>query len=270
MLIDPFGRIVDYLRISITDKCNYRCIYCMPKEGVTLKRHDEILRLEDLAKIAQAGAELGIRKIRLTGGEPLVRKNIVTLIKWLSGISKIQEVVMTTNGSLLTEEFAVALKKAGLGRINISLDTLNPVKFHKYTRLGNIEDVLRGIQSAKKAGLLPIKINMVIFPETSKKEIDEMSSYCESEGFVLQKIMQFSLYDRNDLSNKFHTERPPKCESCNRLRLTADGHIKPCLFSDSEIKVNLNNIEESILKAVASKPKNGTACTRRTMDKIGG
>jgi cyclic pyranopterin phosphate synthase len=130
--------------------------------------------------------------------------------------------------------------------------------------------VLAGVDAAIKAELTPIKINMVILDDTTEKEIETIKTFCEQRGLQLQKIMQFSLYDRADLSRRFGTERPPKCSQCNRLRLTADGFLKPCLFSDNEIKVNFDDIGGSILEAVAKKPENGSSCRNRLMNEIGG
>ncbi len=270
MLRDCFGRAVNYLRVSVTDKCNFRCVYCMPEEGIRLKDSSEILRLEQIAQIAAAGAKLGITQVRITGGEPLVRRNLVQLIRWIAQIPKIEEVVMTTNGVLLDSKTAFALKDAGLGRLNISLDTLRPERFRKTTRCGQLQDTLNGVAAAKAAGLTPIKINMVIFQDTTQFEIDEMLAFCTQEGLTLQKIMQFSLYDRKDNVSNFQTDRPPKCAGCNRLRLTADGYFKPCLLSNNEIKVDMNRIEESILQAVRAKPKCGASCNSRVMSQIGG
>lgn len=270
MLRDCFGRTINYLRVSVTDKCNFRCVYCMPEAGTRLKNHNEILRLEQIAQIAAAGARLGITKVRITGGEPLVRRNLVQLVRWIAQIPKIEEVVMTTNGVLLDLKTALALKEAGLGRLNISLDTLNPDRFQRTTRCGRLQDTLNGIAAAKAAGLTPIKINMVIFKDTAQTEIDEMLSFCKQEDLTLQRILQFSLYDRADLVDNIQAERPPKCMACNRLRLTADGYFKPCLFSDNEIKVDMKKIEACIVQAVRAKPKCGASCNCRTMSQIGG
>ncbi len=229
-----------------------------------------MLRYEEIAEITRVASGLGITRVRLTGGEPLVKRNIETLVQWLAEIPGIREVAMTTNGSLLTPEKAEALKKVGLKRINISLDTLDPVRFAQITRGGCLDDVLRGIAAAHKAGLVPIKINMVVLPETTPSEIQAMQLFCHEHGTELQRIMQFSLHDRDGRNSLMETERPPKCESCNRLRLTADGRLKPCLFSDHEAEIDMNDIASSIREAVASKPKSGAACRNRGMSQIGG
>ncbi len=270
MLLDSYGRKITYLRISVTDKCNYRCTYCMPEKGIALKSYDEILRYEEMEKIVIAAAELGISKIRLTGGEPLVKKNITYLVERISRIDGLSEINMTTNGSLLKPELARALKRAGLTRINISLDTLDKDKFAKITRGGRIKDVFQGIISARDAGLNPVKINMIIFEDTLDEEIDELRDFCRKNDLTLQTIKHFSLYDKKDPAGALTADRPPKCLECNRLRITADGYIKPCLFSSDEIPINMNDIKQSLRSAALAKPENGYRCYNRTMCQIGG
>lgn len=269
MLLDRFNRKIDYLRISVTDRCNQRCVYCMPDERFLHKHPDEILSYEQIEAFVGVAAELGIRKVRLTGGEPLIRKDIEKLVAGLSGIDGIDEVCMTTNGSALLEK-AAELKRSGLARVNISIDTLDADLYSRITRGGDMQKALAGIDAAVQAALTPIKINMVILDDTTREDIEEMRAFCEKRGLELQKIMQFSLYDRTDLSERFEAERPPKCGRCNRLRLTADGLIKPCLFSDSEIPVDFDDIRGSILQAVAEKPQSGNSCRNRIMRQIGG
>lgn len=269
MLSDPYNRKIDYLRISVTDRCNHRCVYCMPEEGVVPKHHDSILSYEQIGSIATVAASLGISKIRLTGGEPLVRHDMEALVAKLSKINGIAELAMTTNATLLAKK-AKVLKQNGLARVNISIDSLDPKKYHAITRGGNLKHALAGVDAAIKASLTPIKINMVITTDTTEDEIKRMQDYCRRKKLTLQKIMQFSLYDRNELSKHIQTERPPKCVSCNRLRLTADGFFKPCLFSEKEIKIDFQNIAASIRKAVSLKPENGVACNNRYMNQIGG
>ncbi len=271
MLTDKYDRTINYLRVSVTDKCNYRCTYCMPAEGVPLKSRREILSYESIALIASVAGKMGFTKLRLTGGEPLIRRNIESLVEMIRLTGKYDEITMTTNGALLTRELAQRLRDNGLNRINISLDTIDPHRFREITRGGNINDVFTGIESAKAADLFPIKINMIIFKETTPQDIAVMRSFCEKNGLVLQTIKHFSLYNREHESRYPHSfNRPQPCEKCNRLRLTADGYIKPCLFSDKEIKVDLNNPEESIRKAINAKPFHGTACINRAMCQIGG
>jgi cyclic pyranopterin phosphate synthase len=269
LLSDRFNRRIDYLRVSVTDRCNYRCIYCMPEAPFIRKNHSDILSYEQIASVAKEAAKMDIRKIRLTGGEPLVRKDIEQLVTKLAAIEGIDEVCMTTNGSLLSD-MAMKLKKSGLGRVNISIDSLDADRYRLLTGGGDLQQALAGIEAAKKAKLAPIKINMVILDDTTEEKIEKMQTFCDEQGLQLQKIMRFSLYDRADLSRRFKTQRPPKCSTCNRLRLTADGYLKPCLFSDNEVKVDFDNIANSILRAVAKKPENGSSCRNRFMNQIGG
>jgi len=241
----------------------------MPEAPFVHKSHSDILSYEQIESVAKVAARMGIRKIRLTGGEPLVRNDIEQLVAKLAVIDGIDEVCMTTNGSLLAD-MAMKLKRSGLSRVNISIDSLDADRFRRITRGGDLRQVLAGVDSAKKAGLTPIKINMVILKDTTEEKIETMQAFCDQHGLQLQKIMQFSLYDRADLSRRFQTQRPPKCSRCNRLRLTADGYLKPCLFSDNEVRVDFDNIADSILKAVAKKPENGSSCRNRFMSQIGG
>ncbi len=271
MLTDTHNRTINYLRVSVTDKCNYRCTYCMPAEGVPLKPHSEILSYESIALIASIAGKLGFTKIRLTGGEPLIKKNIESLVEMIRLTGKYKEITMTTNGALLTPEKAQLLKTNGLNRINISLDTLDPKRFSEITLGGNLNDVFTGIEAAKEADLFPIKINMIIFADTKPEEFEMMQKFCRENGLALQTIKHFSLYNRENESKYPHNyDRPQPCEQCNRLRLTADGFFKSCLFSDKEIKVDLNNIEASIRMAITGKPFHGTACANRAMCQIGG
>jgi len=269
LLLDRFNRRINYLRISVTDRCNHRCVYCMPEAPFVYKNHSEILSYEQIERLAKVAAKMGITKVRLTGGEPLVRKNVEQLVAKLAAIDGIDEVCMTTNGSLLAD-MAAKLKRSGLGRVNISIDSLDRDRYQKITRGGDLCQALAGVDAAIKAKLTPIKINMVILNDTTEEDVEKMKTFCEQRGVQLQKIMQFSLYDRADLSRRFGTERPPKCSQCNRLRLTADGFLKPCLFSDNEIKVDFDDIGGSILEAAAKKPENGSSCRNRLMNEIGG
>ena len=151
-MLDRFDRKISYLRISVTDRCNFRCVYCMPAEGIPLKTHDDILSYDEIVEVVRIGVKLGVTKIRITGGEPLVRKNLPDLVRMISEIEGIEDIGLTTNGVLLPQ-MTETLKAAGLNRVNISLDTLNPEKFNKITRIGNVDDVFRGIDAALMAGL---------------------------------------------------------------------------------------------------------------------
>jgi cyclic pyranopterin phosphate synthase len=268
-MYDTFNRSITYLRISVTDRCNLRCTYCMPEEGVKPKQHQDILSYEKIIQAARAASDLGIKKIRLTGGEPLVRKGILFLVEELKQLPGLDELTLTTNGVLL-DRMAQPLKKAGLDRINISLDTLDPAKYKKLTRTGDIQHVLRGIDAAIEAGFKNTKINMVLIPGFNESEVENMRELCQRKGFTLQRINHYSLSDIESIDRHYSAERPLRCEQCNRIRLTADGKLKPCLFSDLEIPLDFNHLKESLIKAIQSKPKNGTCNSTSQNWQIGG
>jgi len=265
-LIDKFNRKINYLRISLTDKCNLRCIYCMTEEGVKLKAHSEILRYEQIIQIVKEAAGIGIDKIRLTGGEPLIKKDIEILIEKISGIKEIKELCLTTNGTLLAQK-AKKLKQAGLTSLNISLDTLVPERYREITRVGNLDDALNGIYAAIDEGF-KIKLNMVVLKGKNEDEIDTMREFCRNRNIELQLINHFDLTNRK--SDEYLYDRPPKCANCNRIRLLADGVLKPCLHSEAEYKVNFDNIRESLEKAILAKPEIGASGSSRSMFEIGG
>ncbi len=267
-MLDSFDRKIDYLRISVTDRCNLRCIYCMPEEGVVKQHHEEILSYEEIIAVAREAAALGITKIRLTGGEPLVRKGICSLVSRLSSIEGIETLAMTTNGHFLAG-YAEELKRAGLGRINISLDTLDPVRYRTLTRCGDIDPVIRGIEAARNLGF-PVKINMVISDDTTMDEITGMKEFCAARGISLQKIREYDLKEDKFEKEEIVYQRPPPCHLCNRIRLLSGGTLKPCLHSDTEIRVDMNNIRESLIQAIRSKPRCGSSCSTRNMVEIGG
>jgi cyclic pyranopterin phosphate synthase len=268
-MFDSYNREINYLRISVTDRCNLRCTYCMPKAGIRLKSHADILPYEKIVSIAAAASQMGIRKIRLTGGEPLVRKNIAFLVRELKRIPGISEISMTSNGMLL-DLLAGELKQAGLNRLNISLDTLDPGKYRQITRNGDIERVFAGIRAARQAGFSATKINMVLIPKFNSNEEEAMKKFCTENGLFLQRIHHYSLHDHETVQKELAAERPLSCHSCNRLRLTADGKLKPCLFSDREFAVDFSAIQASLEKAVQAKPKHGVACRNRENWQIGG
>lgn len=190
-LVDRFGRTVDYLRISITDRCDFRCIYCMSEEMTFLPRA-QILTLEELAFIAKAFTELGVKKIRITGGEPLVRRGALSLLQEIGGMESLRELVITTNGSRL-EEMAVSLKAAGVKRVNISLDTLDKEKFKEITRTGDLNKVLRGIEAAKKAGFERIKLNAVILKNRNHQEVGDLVQYAVDNKIDISFIEEMPL-----------------------------------------------------------------------------
>ncbi len=173
-LLDRYQRPITYLRVSVTDRCNLRCQYCMPTEGIRLRRHEDILRYEEIVRVVGIAVGMGIRFVRLTGGEPLARKGLVKLVAMLRSIPGLEELTLTTNGTLLAAQ-AQALAQAGLDRINISLDTLHPERFRRITRLGELGDVLAGIKAAEEAGLVPLKLNTVVMRGLNDGEIVELA-----------------------------------------------------------------------------------------------
>jgi len=265
-MLDKFNREINYLRISVTDRCNLRCIYCMPEKGIHLMNHNEILRYEEIEAVVKESAALGINKIRLTGGEPLTRKNIENLIEKISNINEIDHLSLTTNGTLLADK-AETLKKAGLNSINISLDTLDSERYEKITRGGNIKDVLEGIESAIDNNFL-IKLNMVVLKDLNRDEIENMKKFCNVRNIKLQLINHFNLNAQKQDSYKF--DRPPKCSSCNRIRLLSNGVLKPCLHSDMEYEINFENIIDSLKQTILAKPEKGLLCSLKQMVEIGG
>jgi GTP 3',8-cyclase len=265
-MLDRFDRAITYLRISVTDKCNLRCTYCMPPEGVPARRHGDFLSLEQMAEAARAAVGLGVVKIRLTGGEPLVKRGIVDLVRMIAGIEGLEHLAMTTNGTLLADK-ARALKEAGLDSINVSLDTLDPERYRLLTRGGSIGEAQEGIQAAIAAGF-PVKVNMVVLPDTRPQEIALMREHCARAGARLQLINHYEL--AREKGEQYAFDRPPSCGACNRIRLMADGMLKPCLHSDVEVPLDFTRLAESLREAILAKPRRGGACTNRAMTQIGG
>jgi GTP 3',8-cyclase len=265
-MFDRFDREITYLRISVTDKCNLRCRYCMPEEGVPRRGHAEFLSFEQIAEAARAAVGIGVSKVRLTGGEPLVKRGITGLVGMLSRIEGLEHLAMTTNGTLL-EKYARELKEAGLDSLNVSLDTLDGPRYRELTRGGDIRAVLDGLRAAREEGI-PVKINMVVMADTPEADIGRMRGYCEQAGARLQLINHYDL--GRDKKEGYRFDRPPSCASCNRIRLMADGMLKPCLHSDTEVRLDFSRLEESLREAVLAKPPRGGACTNRAMSEIGG
>lgn len=190
-LVDSFGRSISYLRMSVTDRCDFRCVYCM-EEDTTFVARDKVLTLEELEQVAQAFVRLGVKKIRLTGGEPLVRANIEGLCREIAQIPGLDELAMTTNGSQLTR-LARPLKQSGLGRLNVSLDTLKPERFRQMTRTGSLKKVLEGLQQAKNQGFDNIKLNAVILRGRNDDEVDALVAYAVENGFDISFIEEMPL-----------------------------------------------------------------------------
>jgi cyclic pyranopterin phosphate synthase len=239
----------------------------MPAEGLPLKKHKDILSFDEIADVVKAGVKLGIRKLRITGGEPLVRKDLPKLISMLSSIPEIEDIGMTTNGVLLPR-YAKDLKAAGLKRVNISLDTINPEKFKKITRIGELKDVLLGIDAAIDAELLPVKINFVRIPDENKHDENEVREFCKKKGLKLRFIRQMDLR-----TGEFYAVDGGAggiCKICNRLRLTADGFIVPCLHSGLRYNTRKLGIEEAYKQALNNKPEKGLGTESHDFSNIGG
>lgn len=272
-LYDRLGRHIHYLRVAVTDRCNFRCQYCMPPDGVEWLEHNDILRYEELVRLIRAFAGLGVDKVRITGGEPLVRKGLLAFLRQVARIPGIKEVGLTTNGSLL-DEYAFSLKQAGVGRINVSLDTLQRERFIRLTGQDRLDRVLAGIKKAQQAALTPVKINMVVMKGINSDEIADMAAFAIKNGYQVRFIeyMPFSTGQDyvftaaemkqqlvaagfNRLVPQLGGSCPAKiyhvpesqgsigfitpvsqhfCSSCNRIRLTPDGYLKPCLLSNEE------------------------------------
>ncbi len=239
----------------------------MPAEGVKPMDHKEILSLEDIYEFTKTAVLFGINKVRITGGEPLVRKNIVHLISLLSSIKEITDLSMTTNATLL-ENMAEPLAEAGLQRINISLDTVNPDKYREITRGGDIRDVVKGIIAAQFAGLSPIKINCVIDQSPEEPDAKGVHDFCKSTGLAVRFIHRMDLE-----SGEFSVVEGGtggNCKICNRLRLSANGLLRPCLFSDIAYNIRELGYEEALKQAVSEKPECGTFSITNKFNSIGG
>ncbi len=266
-MYDCYNRRINYLRVSITDRCNLRCTYCMPAEGVKMLDHKDILSFEEIVEVIKTAVGLGITKVRITGGEPLVRKGVISLIEKIGAIKEIKDFGLTTNGILLPL-FADDLAKAGLQRINISLDTLDPERFSAITRGGDIQQVFKGIEAAKKAGLTPIKINCVVRNTSEEPDAQAIREYCRENGLEARFIHEMSLADgRFTIVENGHGG---DCINCNRLRVTANGMVHPCLFNDIAFNIRELGIAEALQQAAARKPEKGSMNAGGGFHHIGG
>ena len=319
MLVDPRGRRIDYLRISITDRCNFRCIYCQSKGPFKFLPHEEILTFEEIESIVRVGVKLGVKLVRLTGGEPLLRKGIVELVARLAKIPGLEDLSLTTNGYFLSE-LVKPLKEAGLKRINLSLDTLSEEKFSELTGGFSLKKVMEGLYLSLSEGFTAVKINSVIIRGFNDEECEELAKLSielpvEVRFIEFMPVGKNSLWDESRvvpiseikerverLGKLFPAEKVGKgpaavfrfegakgkvgfisplsshfCGTCNRLRITADGRLRPCLFSDEEINLKdylrgkKGSLEEAFREALRIKPEIGVkASTQRPMRAIGG
>lgn len=266
-MYDRFDRHINYLRISVTDRCNLRCIYCMPAEGIRLLKHEDILSFDEIVGVVQEAVKLGVDKVRLTGGEPLVRKGITELVRMIASVDGIRDLAMTTNGILLGK-YAPDLKRAGLQRVNVSLDTLDPEKYSKLTRGGILKNVLKGLEAARDTGLSPIKINCVVNRSSDEPDALQVKAFGEKNGFQVRFIHQMDL-----MTGQYSVVEGGEggnCAICNRLRLTANGLVKPCLFDAIGFRVREHGARRAILLAVENKPRCGTTNLKEHFYNIGG
>jgi GTP 3',8-cyclase len=266
-MLDRYSRKINYLRISVTDRCNLRCSYCMPQEDFVVLDHADILRFDEIVEVVKEGVGIGIEKVRLTGGEPLVRRDIVDLVGMIAEVEGIDDLSMTSNGILL-ERFAGPLALAGLKRINISLDTMDPLKFRLLTSGGELDDVFRGIDAARKAGLKPVKLNCVVGSSSMEPDAMAVRKFGNDHGMEVRFIRQMDL--GRGLFSIVEGGAGGDCEQCNRLRLTADGKVKPCLFSDMAYEVRAMGAREALIAAVTHKPARGSSCMHNHFYNIGG
>lgn len=317
-MIDSFGRQITYLRLSVTERCNLRCRYCMPEDGICKKPHSEMLTENEMIQAVEAAASLGITKVRITGGEPLVKKNILSICKRTAQVPGIREVCITTNGSLLPE-LARPLKDAGVNRINISLDTLDKEKYQYLTRWGSLDQALAGLQAALDAGFDKIKLNAVLIGGFNDEEVPALAQLTRTYPIDMRFIELMPMYDSGDFSKEAFLPcdavlqmlpelvpvtpdggvarlyrlpgakgsigliRPVSdhfCQTCNRIRLTADGKLKPCLHSSVEYSIkglSQEAMKQQLQTAICAKPSwhgelssESRSQAGRNMNQIGG
>ena len=295
-MIDNCGREITYMRLSVTDRCNLRCRYCMPAEGVCKKAHDAMLTEDEMITAVEAAASLGIKKLRITGGEPLVKKNIISICRRAAAVEGIKEVCLTTNAHLLPK-MAKELKEAGVKRLNLSLDTLDPEKYAYITRIGSLDDFRAGFHAALDAGFEKVKINAVLIGGFNDDEILPLAELTRQYPVDVRFIEMMPMYDSGDFDAKSFVPytrvldalpetqlvnpdgsvaklyRLPGamgniglispvnahfCGTCNRIRLTADGKIKPCLHSADEYSLkglDFEGMKAELEKAIWNKPQ---------------
>lgn len=310
---DSYARNIAYLRLSVTDLCSLRCRYCMPSDGVPKRDHRDVCSVEELVEIARAAADCGVRKVRLTGGEPLVRRGILEICRGLAAIPEVDELCLTTNGVALPQ-LAGSLKEAGVERLNVSLDTLRPGRFAWMTRVGRLEDVFRGLEAAAEAGFTGTKLNVVLMKDFNDDEIPDFVALARrypvevrfielmpiGEGRNAQFLPAQAVLDAcpdlrpEENSGVARRYRPPDgpglvgliepmshrfCGDCDRIRVTADGKLKPCLHSDQEIPLrglHGEDLRRAIAAGIAAKPERhhlnetGHSESGRNMHQIGG
>ena len=319
---DGFGRTIRYLRLSVTDKCNCRCVYCMPATGVPRCRHEDLLSFEELVEVVRAATTLGVRKVRVTGGEPLARRGVVDLCRMVAAVPGVEELDMTTNATMLAP-VAADLRAAGVTRLNVSLDTLDPERYRAVTRVGTLADALAGIRAAREAGFgssidSPLKINCVLMGGVNVDEVPRLVDMArrgpvEVRFIELMPMGECALWPRERfVSADVVLDACPElerigtggvaelyrgpgfagrvgliravshrfCSACDRIRVTADGRVKPCLHSAVEVSVrglHGEELERALARAILMKPAHHElapgvrpSATSRDMNEIGG
>ena len=317
-MVDSFGRDITYMRVSVTELCNLRCRYCMPEEGICKKTHEQMLTEEEMITAIRAAASLGIRKLRITGGEPLVKKNILSICRRASQVPGIRELCITTNGTLLSA-LAGPLREAGVRRVNISLDTLDAEKFRYISRCGELSQAADGIRTALDAGFEMVKLNTVLIGGFNDDEIPALAELTRRYPLDLRFIELMPMVESGDFGpeaflpctavlDRLPELRPVSpdggvarlyrlpgaqgsiglispvsahfCAACNRIRLTADGKIKPCLHSGEEYSLKglaYEDMVEELKRAILCKPSwhgaldaENRSRAGRSMNQIGG
>lgn len=315
-MLDGEGRLIEYLRLSVTDRCNCRCTYCMPAGGVPMLGHKDILSFEELTEVVTACAQLGVRKVRLTGGEPLVRRGLPELVRMIRAVPGVEELAMTTNATLLAP-VAAELHHAGLDRLNVSLDTLDAARYADLTRGGSLEDALAGLAAARDAGFSRTKVNCVLMGGVNDADVPRLAELARTEPIdvrfielmpmgpcagwpkarfvpaetVLEVVPGLVPLRRDGVAELWHALgwagnvgliRPMShrfCDGCSRIRVTADGRLKPCLHSAAEIPLRGLHGEAllaELRRGIAAKPayhhmdQDHASQSARDMNEIGG
>lgn len=315
-MLDGEGRLIEYLRLSVTDRCNCRCTYCMPAGGVPMLGHKDILSFEELTEVVAACAQLGVRKVRLTGGEPLVRRGLPELVRMIRAVPGVEELAMTTNATLLAP-VAAELHHAGLDRLNVSLDTLDAARYAELTRGGSLEDALAGLAAARDAGFSRTKVNCVLMGGVNDADVPRLAELARTEPIdvrfielmpmgpcagwpkarfipaetVLEAVPGLVPLRRDGVAELWHAPgwvgnvgliRPMShrfCDGCSRIRVTADGRLKPCLHSAAELPLrglHGDALLAELRRGIAAKPayhhmdRDHASQSARDMNEIGG
>jgi len=264
---DRFQRTVDYLRVSVTDCCNLRCHYCYPCDLPSEPQNNRRLSLTEIVAVVSTALDMGVTRVRLTGGEPLVRKDMVQLVGRLAPLRGLLDLALTTNGQLL-RHLARPLAAAGLQRINVHLDTLDSERYRKITGGGDLRETLFGLELARVSGITPVKINCVVAFSSDEPDAREVAKYAKNNGYEVRFIRRMNL--KSGAFSIVDGGNGGDCPRCNRLRLTSVGMVRPCLFSDLAFDVRRLGARAAFERAVALKPKAGTVCHTQSFYAIGG